>query len=150
LQYRKDYVPDEFCDIASDYIIMPLKRKIVYTSTAPVAVGPYSQAVQVGDFIYTAGQIPLVAETGKMVEGDIRAQTMQVMKNLANILEAGDSSLSNIVKTTIYVTNLNDFASINEVYGSFFKDAPPARSTVQVAALPLGANVEIEAVAIIS
>jgi 2-iminobutanoate/2-iminopropanoate deaminase len=129
---------------------MSLKRKVISTQAAPAAVGPYSQAIQIGDFIYTAGQIPLVAETGKIVEGDIQTQTRQVMKNLANILEAGNSSLSNIVKTTIYVTDLNDFAAINEVYGSFFDDAPPARSTVQVVALPLGARVEIEAVAIIS
>jgi len=127
---------------------MPLNREIIATQNAPAAIGPYSQAVQVGDFVYTAGQIPLVPETGKLIEGGIEEQTRQVMQNLAHILEAAGSSLAHIVKTTIFVTNLADFAAINKVYGSFFASDPPARSTVQVAALPLGANIEIEAVAI--
>jgi 2-iminobutanoate/2-iminopropanoate deaminase len=127
---------------------MSLKRGIVSTPKAPAAIGPYSQAVQIGDLIYTAGQIPLVPETGKLIEGDIEEQTRQVMQNLANILEAAGSSLAHVVKTTIFVTNLGDFAAINKVYGSFFAGDPPARSTVQVAALPLGASVEIEVVAI--
>ena len=129
---------------------MTLNREIISTTHAPAAVGPYSQAVRVGSFIYTAGQIPLVPETGKLVEGDIKAQTKQVMQNLSNVLEAAESGLENVVKTTIFVTNMADFAVVNEVYGSFFKDAPPARSTVQVAALPLGASVEIEAVAVVA
>jgi 2-iminobutanoate/2-iminopropanoate deaminase len=127
---------------------MSLKREIVSTPKAPAAIGPYSQAVQIGDLIYTAGQIPLVPETGKLIEGGIEEQTRQVMQNLANILEAAGSSLAHVVKTTIFVTNLGDFAAINKVYGSFFAGDPPARSTVQVAALPLGASVEIEVVAI--
>jgi 2-iminobutanoate/2-iminopropanoate deaminase len=127
-----------------------MKREIIATDQAPAAVGPYSQAVRVGDFIYTAGQIPLVPETGKLVEGDIEAQTRQVMQNLSAVLEEAGSSLDNVVKTTIYVTDLADFAAINQVYGSFFADSPPARSTVQVAALPLGANVEIEMIALIN
>jgi 2-iminobutanoate/2-iminopropanoate deaminase len=127
---------------------MPLKREIIATPHAPAAIGPYSQAVQIGDLIYTAGQIPLVPETGKLIEGGIEAQTRQVMQNLANILEAGGSSLAQVVKTTIFVTNLGDFAAFNKIYGSFFTGDPPARSTVQVTALPLGAHVEIEAVAI--
>ena len=127
---------------------MPLNREIIATQNAPAAIGPYSQAVHVGDFVYTAGQIPLVPETGKLIEGGIEEQTRQVMQNLAHILEAAGSSLAHIVKTTIFVTNLADFAAINKVYGSFFASDPPARSTVQVAALPLGANIEIEAVAI--
>ena len=127
---------------------MTFKREIISTSQAPAAVGPYSQAVRVGGFIYTAGQIPLVPETGKLVDGGIETQTRQVMQNLNSVLEAAGSSLQNVVKTTIFVTNLADFAKINEVYGSFLSSAPPARSTVQVAALPLGANVEIEVVAI--
>lgn len=127
---------------------MSLKREIISTESAPAAVGPYSQAVRVGNFIYTAGQIALVPETGKLAEGGIEEQTRQVMKNLANVLEAAGSGLANVVKTTIYVTNLQEFATINQVYGSFFTGDPPARSTVQVAALPLGVNVEIEAVAI--
>lgn len=127
---------------------MALKREIIATAKAPAAIGPYSQAVQIGDLIYTAGQIPLVPETGKLVEGGIEDQTRQVMQNLANVLEAAGSSLSQVVKSTIFVTNLADFAVINKVYGSFFAQNPPARSTVQVAALPLGAQVEIEMIAI--
>jgi 2-iminobutanoate/2-iminopropanoate deaminase len=127
---------------------MALKREIIATENAPAAIGPYSQAVQIGDLIYTAGQIPLVPQTGKLVEGGIEEQTRQVMQNLAQVLEAAGSSLAQVVKTTIFVTNLADFAAINKVYGSFFASDPPARSTVQVAALPLGANVEIEVVAI--
>lgn len=126
---------------------MSLNREIISTDKAPAAVGPYSQAVRVGDLIYTAGQIPLVPETGKLVEGGIEDQTRQVMQNLAQVLESAGTSLANVVKTTIFVTDLADFAVINQVYGSFFGDDPPARSTVQVAALPLGARVEIEAVA---
>jgi len=129
---------------------MPSKREIIATSHAPAAVGPYSQAVRIGDFIFSAGQIPLVPETGKLIEGGIEAQTRQVMENLAKVLEAAGTSLENVVKTTIFVTNLGDFATINQVYGSFFSSNPPARSTVQVAGLPLGANIEIEVVAIIS
>ena len=125
---------------------MPQKQ-IISTHYAPAAVGPYSQAVRVDHLIYTAGQIALIPQTGKLVEGGIGAQTQQVMKNLAAILEAAGSSLVNVVKTTIFLTDINDFAKVNQVYGSFFSDAPPARSTVQVSALPLGAKVEIEAIA---
>jgi 2-iminobutanoate/2-iminopropanoate deaminase len=123
------------------------RKQIVSTENAPAAIGPYSQAVRVGELIYTAGQIALVPETGKLIEGDIETQTRQVMENLAAVLQAAGSSLTQVVKTTIFVTDINDFARVNQVYGSFFQDNPPARSTVQVAALPLGANVEIEVVA---
>ena len=126
------------------------RKQIISTNRAPAAVGPYSQAVKVGDFIYTAGQIPLEPQTGALVEGGIEAQTRQAMQNLAAVLEAAGSSLTQVVKTTIFVTDINDFATVNQVYGSFFTDRPPARSTVQVAALPLGAKVEIEAVAILA
>ncbi len=128
---------------------MSLKREIISTPHAPAAVGPYSQAVRVGNFIFTAGQIALIPETGKLVEGGIEAQTDQVMKNLTNVLDAAGSNLGNVVKTTIFVTDMADFAKVNEVYGGFFTGDPPARSTVQVAGLPLGANVEIEAIAIV-
>jgi 2-iminobutanoate/2-iminopropanoate deaminase len=104
--------------------------------------------VRVGDFIYTAGQIPLVPETGKIIDGDIEAQTRQVLQNLSHVLDSAGSSLTHIVKTTIFVTNLADFSTINTVYGEFVTADPPARSTVQVAALPLGAQIEIEAVAV--
>jgi 2-iminobutanoate/2-iminopropanoate deaminase len=126
------------------------RKQIISTDRAPAAVGPYSQGVKVGDFIYTAGQIPLAPETGKLIEGGIEAQTRQVIQNLAAVLEAAGSSLTQVVKTTIFVTDINDFAAVNQVYGSFFADRPPARSTVQVAALPLGAGVEIEAIAILA
>ncbi len=129
---------------------MSLKREIISTPHAPAAVGPYSQAVRVGDFIYSAGQIALVSETGKLVEGGIEAQTKQVMQNLSHVLEAAGSNLNNVVKSTIFVTDMADFSQVNEVYGSFFAGDPPARSTVQVAALPLGANVEVEVVAVLA
>ncbi len=128
---------------------MPLEREIISTQHAPAAVGPYSQAVRIGDLIYTAGQIPLVPETGQLIEGGIEAQTRQVMQNLQNVLEAAGSSLNQIVKTTIFVTDIKDFSFVNAVYGDFFQENPPARSTVQVAALPLGVNIEIEAVAVV-
>ena len=128
---------------------MTVNREIVSTSQAPAAVGPYSQAVRVGNFVYSAGQIPLVPETGKLVEGDIEAQTRQVMQNLTAVLEAAGTNLANVVKTTIFVTDLGDFSVLNQVYGSYFAGDPPARSTVQVAALPIDAKVEIEVVAII-
>jgi 2-iminobutanoate/2-iminopropanoate deaminase len=129
---------------------MTSKRTIISTKQAPAAVGPYSQAVKIGDLVFTAGQIPLVPETGKLVEGGIEAQTTQVMENLSAVLTAAGSSLAQVVKTTIFVTSLSDFAAINAVYGSYFQADPPARSTVQVAGLPLGANVEIEVVAVVS
>ena len=129
---------------------MVLNREIIFTPNAPAAVGPYSQAVRLGEMVYTAGQIALDPETGQLVDGDIEAQTRQVMKNLANVLAAAGSNLAHVVKTTIFVTDLADFATINKVYGSYFDDDPPARSTVQVAALPLGTRVEIEVVAVVT
>jgi len=128
---------------------MSREREIISTDKAPAAVGPYSQAVRLGDLIYTAGQIALVPETGQLVSDETEAQTRQVMTNLSNVLEAAGSNLANVVKTTIFVTDLADFALINNIYGSFFTADPPARSTVQVAALPLGAKVEVEAVAVV-
>ena len=129
---------------------MSVERKIITTTDAPAAVGPYSQAVQAGQFLFTAGQIPLVPQTGKLVEGGIEAQTQQVMQNLSHVLAAAGLSFANVVKATVFVTNLADFATINKVYGTFFEQNPPARSTIQVAALPLGANVEIEMIAVVS
>lgn len=123
-------------------------RQVVQTDKAPAAIGPYSQAVRVGNLVFTAGQVGIDPATGKLVEGTA-AQTRQAMQNLKAILEAAGSSLDRVVKTTIFVADLNDFAVVNEVYGSFFTDAPPARSTVQVARLPLDARVEIEMVAMV-
>jgi 2-iminobutanoate/2-iminopropanoate deaminase len=123
-------------------------RKIIATQNAPAAVGPYSQAIQAGNFVFTAGQIGLDPATGKLREG-LDAQTRQVLSNLQAILEAAGSSLKNVVKTTIFLTNIADFATVNAIYGASFPQEPPARSTVQVAALPLGALIEIEAVALL-
>ncbi len=123
--------------------------EIVATAGAPAAVGPYSQAVKVGSMLYTAGQIPLDPVTMKVVEGDITAQAERVMANLAAVLEAGGSSLQRVVKTTCFVTDLADYAAFNAVYGKWLGDHKPARSTVQVAKLPLGVMVEVEAVALV-
>jgi 2-iminobutanoate/2-iminopropanoate deaminase len=123
-------------------------KKIVSTTEAPAAVGPYSQAVRVGPMLFTAGQIPLDPKSGQIVSQDVAEQTRRVLDNLTAVLKAENMDFSNIVKTTVFLTNLDDFQKMNEVYASFFKDAPPARSTVQVSALPKGAQVEIEVVAV--
>jgi 2-iminobutanoate/2-iminopropanoate deaminase len=123
-------------------------KKIISTSDAPAALGPYSQAVRVGSTIYCAGQIPLDPKTGQIVAGGIDAQTRRVMDNITAVLKAEDLTFESIVKTTIFLVDLADFQTVNEIYGSYFKQAPPARSTVQVAALPKGARVEIEAIAV--
>lgn len=122
-------------------------KKIVSTTEAPGAVGPYSQAVRVGPMLFTAGQIPLDPKTGQIVSEDVSEQTTRVLDNLTAVLKAEGMDFSNIVKTTVFMTNLGDFGKMNDVYASYFEDAPPARSTVQVAALPKGAQVEIEVVA---
>ena len=122
-------------------------KKIISTSEAPAAVGPYSQAIRFGNLVFCSGQIPLNPETGEIVPGDVNAQTRRVMENIAAVLRAERLSFGNIIKTTIFLTDMNDFQTVNELYGSYFKSDPPARSTVQVAALPKGANVEIEVIA---
>jgi 2-iminobutanoate/2-iminopropanoate deaminase len=126
-----------------------MKREIIATDRAPAAVGPYSQAVRAGGFVFTAGQIPLDPATGRLVEGGIEAQTRQVLTNLSAVLQAAGTSLADVTKTTVFLTDMGDFKAMNGVYAEFFPAAPPARSTVQVAALPLGARIEIEAVAIL-
>ena len=123
-------------------------KKIISTSDAPAAVGPYSQAVRVGSTIYCAGQIPLDPKTGQIVSGDIEVQTRRVMENIGAILKSEGLGFDNVVKTTIFLMDLGDFQKMNEIYGSYFKQAPPARSTVQVAGLPKGARIEIEAIAV--
>src|SRR6266513_2001957 len=122
-------------------------KKIISTSEAPAAVGPYSQAIRIGNFVFCSGQIPLDPKTGEIVPGDVNAQPRQVMENIAAVLRAERLDFRNIIKTTIFLTNLADFETVNELYGSYFKSDPPARSTVQVAALPKAANVEIEVIA---
>lgn len=121
--------------------------EIVATDKAPGAIGPYSQAMKLNGVVYTAGQIPLDPSTMQIVEGDIQAQAEQVMKNLTAVLEAAGSSLSRVVKTTCFLVDLGDFAAFNEIYGKHMGDSRPARSTIQVAALPAGARVEVEAIA---
>src|SRR6266511_1187660 len=118
-----------------------MEKKIIKTEQAPQAIGPYSQAVKLGELIFLSGQIPLDPATGQIVEGDIGAQTERVMKNLEGLLAAAGSSLDRVVKTTIYLADMNDFARVNEVYGSYFTSAPPARSTVAVARLPRDARI---------
>jgi 2-iminobutanoate/2-iminopropanoate deaminase len=123
-------------------------KKIISTSEAPAAVGPYSQAVRVGSTIYCAGQIPLDPKSGQIVSKDISEQTRRVLDNISAVLRAEGLSFQNIVKTTIFLADLADFQTVNEVYASYFNQAPPARSTVQVAALPKDARIEIEAIAV--
>jgi 2-iminobutanoate/2-iminopropanoate deaminase len=125
-----------------------MTQKTVSTEKAPRAIGPYSQAVAAGDLVFTSGQIPLDPTTQQLVDGDIRVQTERVMENLAAVLQAAGASFETVVKATIFVADLGDFAAINEVYGKRFPRSPPARSTVQVAALPKGARVEIELIAV--
>jgi 2-iminobutanoate/2-iminopropanoate deaminase len=121
-------------------------KKIISTREAPGAIGPYSQAVRSGSFLFCSGQIPLDPKSGEIVPGDITAQTQRVLDNIAAILKAEGLTFDDVVKTTIFLTNLGDFQIVNKIYGSYFKQDPPARSTVQVAALPKGANVEIEVI----
>jgi len=123
-------------------------KKIISTNDAPAAVGPYSQAVRVGSTLYCAGQIPLDPKSGQIVSQDISAQARRVLDNIAAVLKAEGLTFENIVKTTIFLTDLADFQTVNEIYASYFKKAPPARSTVQVPALPKGARIEIEAIAV--
>jgi 2-iminobutanoate/2-iminopropanoate deaminase len=124
-----------------------MKKRIITAKKAPAAVGPYSHAVVAGPFVFVSGQIP-INQQGEMVEGDIVVQTVQVLENLKNILEAADLSLKDVVKTTVFLADMADFAGMNRVYGEFFPADPPARSTVQVSAMARNAAVEIEAVAI--
>jgi 2-iminobutanoate/2-iminopropanoate deaminase len=124
-------------------------KKIISTNQAPGAIGPYSQAVRSGSFLFCSGQIPLDPKSGQLVAGDIVAQTRRVLDNIAGVLRTEGLTFDHVVKTTIFLTNLGDFQTVNETYGSYFKQDPPARSTVQVAALPKGANIEIEVIAIV-
>ncbi|HJS30098.1 MAG TPA: RidA family protein [Anaerolineales bacterium] len=125
------------------------EKEIVITDRAPKPIGPYSAGVQAGQFVFTAGQIGLDPESGELVPGGIAAETRQALDNIENILHAAGSSIVLVVKTTVFLRDMADFGNMNAVYGEFFREAPPARSTVQVAALPRGAAVEIEAVAIL-
>ena len=125
-----------------------MKRDTVRTSGAPEAIGPYSQAVKCGGFLFCSGQIPLDPATGKMVAGGIVEQTTRVLRNLEAVLAAGNATLKSVVKTTVYLVDLAEYPAMNNVYQTFFRENPPARATVEVSKLPAGARVEIEAVAI--
>ncbi|HET9913603.1 MAG TPA: RidA family protein [Anaerolineales bacterium] len=125
-------------------------KKIVSTEKAPKAIGPYSQAILAEDLVFTSGQLGLDPATMELVEGGIEAQTRQVLTNLQHVLERADSGLNFVIKTTVFLQDIGDFAKMNAVYAEFFPENPPARSTVQVAALPKGALVEIECVALLN
>jgi 2-iminobutanoate/2-iminopropanoate deaminase len=124
-------------------------KQIISTTDAPQAIGPYAQAVRAGNLLFLSGQIPLDPATGALIEGDVVAQTKRVMENLSAVLRAAGATFATVVKSTIYLVDLGDFAKVNEVYGGYFPSAPPARATVQVAALPRGASVEIEMIAVL-
>lgn len=125
-----------------------MTRTKISTDSAPAALGPYSQAIALDGMVFASGQIALDPASGQLVEGDVRAQTHRVLQNLTAVLDAAGSSLTNVVKTTVFLTSMSNFAAMNEVYATYFGDEPPARSTVAVAELPKGAQVEIEVIAL--
>lgn len=127
-----------------------MSRKVVHSDHAPKAIGPYSQAIRTDAMVYTAGQIGVDPSTGEFVSNDVEGQTRKALENLQNILQAAGSSISNVVKTTVFLQDMNDFTKMNGIYAEFFGENPPARSTVAVAGLPKGALVEIEVVALIN
>jgi len=122
-------------------------KRTIQTEQAPAAIGPYSQAIRIGDFLYTSGQIALDPESGMFLSGEIEEETEQTLKNISAILQAGGLSLENVVKTTVYLSDLNHFSRMNQVYEKYFSKNKPARACVQVAALPKGAKIEIDAIA---
>lgn len=123
-------------------------KKVLQIPGAPAPIGPYSQAILKNDTLYVSGQIPINPLTGELIEGDIKKETTQVMNNILSLLKEADMDMNNIVKCSIFLKNMDDFAFVNEVYASFFSEAPPARETVQVAKLPMNVNVEISCIAI--
>lgn len=122
-------------------------KQVIHTDSAPAAIGPYSQAIQIGDLLFVSGQVPIDPSTGAIVEGDIKAQAQQSLNNLKAILNAAGTNMGAVVKTTVFLADMNDFAAMNEVYAQFFQEPFPARSAVQVARLPKDVLVEIEAIA---
>lgn len=126
-----------------------MEKKIIKTDKAPGAIGPYSQAVQIGSLLYTSGQIPLDPATGEVVQGDIKLQTKRVLDNLAGVLAAAGSNFDQVVKTMVFIKDMNDFSALNEVYAEYFVNDPPARSCVEVARLPKDVKVEIELIALV-
>ena len=126
-----------------------MNKRVIQTEKAPKAIGPYSQAIQAGNFLFLSGQIPLDPKTGELVKGDIRKQTQQVLENIKGVLESQKLGMENVVKATIFLKDIANFNQVNEVYATYFPSSPPARSTVQVAKLPKDADIEIEAIALI-
>lgn len=126
-----------------------MKKKVIQTEGAPKAIGPYSQAIQAGNFLFLSGQIPLDPKTGELVKGDIRKQTQQVLENIKGVLESQGLGMENVVKATLFLKDIGNFNQVNEVYANYFPSSPPARSTVEVAKLPRDAEIEIEAIALI-
>lgn len=126
------------------------EKKVIKSDKAPAAIGPYSAGIQAGHFVFTAGQIGIDPSTGAIVEGGVEAETRQALTNVQNILAAANTSLDNVVKTTVFLKDMADFSRMNAVYGEFFTQNPPARSAVQVAALPKNATVEIEVIALVN
>ncbi|WP_347272746.1 RidA family protein [Candidatus Kuenenia sp.] len=124
-----------------------MKKMVISTKAAPAAIGPYSQAIKAGNLVFVSGQIPIIPETGETLQGDAAVQTRQVLNNLRNILDAAGTSLDKVVKTTIFMKDLNDYAAVNDVYKEFFQNEPPARAAVQVSRLPKDVAIEIEAIA---
>lgn len=124
-----------------------MRKEIVSTENAPKAIGPYSQAIRFGNIVYVSGQIPIRPESGKILKGTIEEQTIQVLENLKNILAAAGLTLDNVLRTTIFLTDLGDYSAVNEIYARYFGDSQPARSTVQVSRLPMDAQIEIDAIA---
>jgi 2-iminobutanoate/2-iminopropanoate deaminase len=127
-----------------------MPKRIIATDKSPKAIGPYSQGVVAGGFVFTAGQLGLDPLTGNLVEGGIEAETRQVMNNIKNILEAAGSGMNFVVKTTVYLKDINEFAKMNAIYGEFFKENPPVRATIQAGALPKGGALQIETIAILA
>ncbi len=125
-------------------------KEVIVSSNAPAPVGPYSQAIKIGGLVFLSGQIPLDPKTSQVIEGDVKAQTKQVLENLKAVLTASGASLDSVVKTTIFLKNMGDFAHVNEVYATYFRNQTPARSTIEVARLPKDVLVEIEAIALTS
>jgi 2-iminobutanoate/2-iminopropanoate deaminase len=125
-----------------------MKKRVIHTEKAPKAIGPYSQAIQAGNFLFLSGQIPLDPITGEFVKGDIRQQARRVLENLKGVLESQNLSMEDVVKVTIFLKDIGNFNQVNEVYATYFPSSPPARSTVEVARLPRDADLEIEAIAI--
>lgn len=125
-----------------------MEKKVLHTEKAPAAIGPYSQAIEVNGFVFASGQIPINPATGEMIQGDVKEQTRQALTNASEVMKAAGIDLSHVVKTTVFLSDMNDFAAMNEVYATFFSAPFPARSAVAVKTLPKGALVEVECIAV--